>query len=406
MQIKNVFNTARRNTSSTLLLIIQAALTIAILANLVSMINNRLDEMDRPSGIDESVLLKINLYHFGQDFRGDEVLNNDIEVLKQLPQVESVTRTNQVPFDGSGSSGTFSNKPFEEEGGLRSQTAFYRVDENFAETMGLKFVAGRDILIEEKTDLIEAQGDYELHEAVVITSQLAQALFGRVDVVGENVYGMGFTGRVVGVVERLETPWPKWMDASRSLYWSRTANNAPFQRIAVRLTDSANVEEAIQAIEKTIYETYPDRVIQRLETYPQIRARHFSIDSALIFSLTLVLGMLIAVVSLGSIGMATFNVERRTKAIGTRRAIGATKSDIVIEFLTESGMILLAAMVIGIPLAMLLNWQLMAMFSVEQLSWGYPVAVGIALLVLSLIGILYPAFKASSIAPSIATRTA
>lgn len=406
MQILPTLNTLRRNPSTTILLMLQAVLTIAIVANLSALIVDRLDSINIESGINEDGLVMVEMYHFQEDFDAVATLNRDVETLKNIPGITGVTRTNSVPFSGSGSSSSFGTTPPSSDEQNYVNAAVYRTDEFFDDTLGVDVIYGRTFTAEDVLSREEAAGMSSM--PVIVSGAMAEQAFGRLNVVGESLY-LPYMGDypmiVVGVVDTLMAPWPKWRDvAANSVWFASPPRNSNFQLLAVR-TEGLSFGEAQQLISEDLYRNNRERVIVSFENYEMIRDRQFNVDHALLFSLGLIVVLLIGVISLGSVGMAVFNVERRTKQIGTRRALGATKRSIVSLFCLESGVLLGISLVLAVPVSALLNAQLMNLVSINAMSLWYPLAVGIALIVVSLVGILYPALKASLVPPSVATRT-
>ena len=406
MDILPTLNSLRRNPSTTTLLVIQAVLTIAIIANLVGMISYRMDSIDINSGIDEELVLDVELYHFAEDFNAQQVLLNDIETLTQLNGITAVATTNQMPLEGSGSSASVRDKVTEDDTGSQVQAAIYRADHHLSDVLGLTMKYGRTFRPEEIANPND-MGSMEAGAGVVISSALAMELLGRDDVVGEVIYfpsSVDIPLTVIGVAEHFYGPWPNWSVSTNSIWLGFLPSDNRFQQLAVRF-EGISAAEAIESITTQLYRNDDRRVVVSIEQYHEIKDRQFSIDYALLFSLGLIIALLISVISLGAIGMAVFNVERRTKQIGTRRALGATKRDIVTLFLMESGAMLVISMIIGVPVALALNWQLMSLFSLPSLSVVYPLSVGFALLLLSVLGILFPAISAAKVPPSVATRS-
>ncbi|MFA6985810.1 MAG: FtsX-like permease family protein, partial [Arenimonas sp.] len=129
-------------------------------------------------------------------------------------------------------------------------------------------------------------------------------------------------------------------------------------------------------------------------------------DRALAWMLITVTVLLLLVTASGIVGMATLWVNQRRKQIGVRRALGARRFDILRYFITENLVITSGGIVAGLLLAVALNQLLVSQLELTKLPIGY-LAVGS--LVLWLIGVLAvygPAWRASSISPAIATRSA
>ena len=95
-----------------------------------------------------------------------------------------------------------------------------------------------------------------------------------------------------------------------------------------------------------------DRVIESVRSLESFKQRSYQSDRITAIFLIIVTGLLVAVAALGIFGLATFNVSTRTKQIGTRRAVGARKRDIVRYFMVENGLITTAGIVVGCALAL------------------------------------------------------
>jgi putative ABC transport system permease protein len=105
------------------------------------------------------------------------------------------------------------------------------------------------------------------------------------------------------------------------------------------------------------------------------------------------------------VGLASFSVNRRTRQIGTRRALGASRVAILRYFMTENFIISLAGVLIGAALTIGLNMVMIETFSLTRVAWYL---VPTAMLMLCLVGqiaVFGPAKRASSVPPAVATRT-
>jgi putative ABC transport system permease protein len=121
--------------------------------------------------------------------------------------------------------------------------------------------------------------------------------------------------------------------------------------------------------------------------------------------LIVLITILVLITALGIFGLTLFNISKRTKQIGTRRALGARKSAIVSYFLVENALICSLGLALGVVTAILLGKMLMQYFSVAALPPSYIAVTAIAVFLMSLLAVLAPAKRAANISPSIATRT-
>jgi putative ABC transport system permease protein len=113
----------------------------------------------------------------------------------------------------------------------------------------------------------------------------------------------------------------------------------------------------------------------------------------------------ILVVLSGTFGMVTFLVAERTRQIGMRRALGATRRDVVRYFLLENWVLTSLGLVAGLPLAYGLNILARLAQPDLYLEWP-PLALGVLLFWLTgELATLVPALRAANVPPTVATRT-
>jgi len=150
---------------------------------------------------------------------------------------------------------------------------------------------------------------------------------------------------------------------------------------------------------------YNKRVISRIRGLDDDKESYMAEDTLMMRMLIVLITILVLVTALGIFGLTLFNISKRTKQIGTRRALGARKSAIISYFLVENAMICIVGLVIGVIAAVYLGQLLMQHFSIAQLDISYVLATALAVFVMSLLAVLAPAKRAANISPSIATRT-
>jgi putative ABC transport system permease protein len=124
-----------------------------------------------------------------------------------------------------------------------------------------------------------------------------------------------------------------------------------------------------------------------------------------VVTLGVVAAFVVLVTIVGIVGLAAFTVATRTKQLGTRRAIGATKFHILRYFLVENWMITSVGAFIGCALALAVGIQLSKMYRMPQLPLFYLVGGVVALWLMGLLAVWLPARRAAAISPATATRT-
>jgi putative ABC transport system permease protein len=147
------------------------------------------------------------------------------------------------------------------------------------------------------------------------------------------------------------------------------------------------------------------RIVDTVRSYEEQKRRTYGGDIAMIKLMTSVITALAAVTGLGIVGLAWFSVTQRRKQIGTRRALGATRFDIVRYFMVENGLITSIGLAIGVVGAVTLNWFLDTEYSTGRLPLWYLPAGMAALSLLGQLAVLLPARRAARIPPALATRS-
>ena len=118
-----------------------------------------------------------------------------------------------------------------------------------------------------------------------------------------------------------------------------------------------------------------------------------------------VIAALLLVTALGIIGLASFWVQQRRRQIGIRRALGATRGDILRYFQTENFLIVTGGIVLGMALAFGLNLMLMKLYELPRLPLYYLPIGALVLWGLGQLAVLAPALRAAAVPPVVATRS-
>jgi putative ABC transport system permease protein len=124
-----------------------------------------------------------------------------------------------------------------------------------------------------------------------------------------------------------------------------------------------------------------------------------------VVTLSLVAAFVLLVTIVGIVGLAAFTVATRTKQLGTRRAIGATKFHILRYFLVENWLITSAGALAGCALALGVGFRLSTMYRMPRLPLLYLVGGVVVLWLVGLSAVWIPARRAAAVSPAVATRT-
>ena len=407
MQIRPILAALRHHKAGTLLIALQIALTLAIVCNALFIIHERLTRISQPSGIDEPSLLVIHNGWAGkpQDDEIASLMASDLDTLRKIPGVADVYATNTYPLNNGGIAYGIGHSPDK----LKpvTSTAIYFADENALSTLGLKLVAGRNFRPEE-IGQIGSHGDTQ-PSAIIVTSALAKLLFPDGSAVGKVAYISSKPSTIIGVVERMRSPWvdsslAKWADCSTLIPY-RLLTSKTHYVVRVQPGQLENVTGHVRA---TLYAANRMRVISPkdgVQTFADVRAIAYNSDRGMAILMSAISMILLIITGAGIVGLTSFWVGQRRKQIGVRRALGATRHDILSYFLTENLLIGAGGVVMGGVLAVALNMWLMKQFEMDKLAPGYVITGVVTLLLLGQGAVLAPALRASNVPPVEATRS-
>ncbi|MBN8799520.1 MAG: FtsX-like permease family protein, partial [Stenotrophomonas nitritireducens] len=164
----------------------------------------------------------------------------------------------------------------------------------------------------------------------------------------------------------------------------------------------------MQAARAAVARAVPEAVIdqQQSRMLSELRERYFRSDRAMAWLLVGVIAAMLLVTALGIIGLASFWVQQRTKQIGIRRALGATRGQITRYFQTENLLLTGTGITLGMLLAYGGNQMLMHYFETARLPLHYLPLGAVALLLLGQAAVIGPALRAAAVPPIVATRSA
>jgi putative ABC transport system permease protein len=409
MQFRPIISAMRRNKVGAILIAVQMAITLAILCNALFIIQQRLAMSKRPTGVDEANVVVLDNQWVGSPPDKSARQQADLAALRSLPGVQDAFATNSVPLTSSGSSGGI-NLHADQKTPSASAALFFG-DEHAIAGWGLKLIAGRNFNSDEVVDKI-GYTDIKSPAAVIITKGLADKLFPNANAVGQSIYDDSLKGQVpiVGVVDRLQVPWVSaggfgnsFIDNSVILPFRFVS---PYPILYVVHSQPGQAAAVIQAAPKKLFDISRARIIGKTQAMTALRTEIYKDDKGLAVILGVVCAALLAVTSFGIVGLTSYWVAQRRRQIGIRRALGATRNAIIQYFQTENLLIAGAGAAIGIALAVSLNLWMVNAFAMQRLNTGYPFLGAIVVLLLGQAAVLWPALKAASIPPALATRAA
>jgi putative ABC transport system permease protein len=409
MDIRPILSTLARHKTAAGLIALEIALTCAIISNAVFLISTRLERMAQPSGMVESEIVNVQLVGVTREANPDALAREDLAALRAIPGVRHAATTNQVPYQ---SSSWYSNVNLEPDQLHPTVTAtVYIGSEELLETLGLHLIAGRDFLPEEylSFDTLQSGGGDLTVPGVIITDVLARRLFPGKDPLGKPLYSWSSSAStVVGVVEHLIRPNDLGGPGERE-YAIILPVSAPTMYGSNYLlrVDPDRRGEILDAAVAELNRVSPGRIVleQGTGTLEDFRNAFYQQDRAMAWLLVAVCLSLLVVTAVGIVGLGSFWVQQRTRQIGIRRALGATRRQILGYFQIENFLIASAGIAFGMALAFGINGLLMERYELPRLPWHYLPAGAVSLWVLGQLAVLGPALRAAAVPPAVATRS-
>jgi putative ABC transport system permease protein len=403
MQIQPILSALRRHRLATLLIALEIALACAVLCNACFLIANRVGLMHVDSGVDERSLATISLTGY-DDAKSTDLNARVTSGLRAIPGMQSVSVINQVPFGThAGSAGITLDSEGKQFGGV---VDFYVAGPESFKALGLQVVEGRAPSSDEYQPL---QQFVPANANVLVTRTLADHLWPGVDALGKEFWCDKFHFRVAGVVANLAKA-----DGSQggpsTIQWSVFTPAQPGPNLAGRYllrADPSQLPRVLRDARAAIATVAPDAVVDQLQsqTITDLRERYFRQDRVMAGMLIGVIVALLLVTALGIVGLASFWVAQRRRQIGIRRAIGATRGDILHYFQIENFLIVTFGIVLGMVLAYALNLLLMTQYELPRLPLYYLPIGALILWGLGQLAVLGPALRAAAVPPVVATRS-
>jgi putative ABC transport system permease protein len=412
MNIGPILRAMKHSRTRVVLLVLEIAMTLAIVTNCVNVILAERARMQRPSGFDDDNTLWVRTRLFAPEFREgnlDPRIDEDVRILSSIPGVKAAAASSFQLWEGGGSSTAV------KEAGTKNpvqSSQIYWGTKDQMKALGIRITEGRDF----------ADGDHgkgteqDPIKVTVISRSVAEAAFPNSSAVGKTLveandlgepYGEGYT--VIGVFETFFNPFSQnpeqWTGvAERAIFLPARVGGYRYGLRYLIRTEPGTMKSVIAEVEKRLLASHPGRVVEFMPT-PEKKAQWFAQSRLTVGVMTGVIFALVFVTALGILGITALSVSERTKQIGTRRALGATRFDILRHFLIENWLITTVGIMIGVVGAYALNFALVSKVTDAKMPWQL-VASGMVLLWASgLAATLPPALRATNVPPSIATRS-
>ena len=402
----DTLRTNKLRSGLTILGIVIGVTTVITISSVISGLNNRVAEW--VSSLGNNVFWVFHMPVIGvqptlEQLARKKLTLDDVMALRQLPHVVAA------------------------DGGHQHVKPLFRVGDVAVKYNGKKvagtILQGSTTEVADVTDLVFTEGrlwtdaeDERAAHVVVIGHDTAEELFGTEDPIGKDVAVESGLYTVIGVLDKRKQPFGggKNPNDNAAFFPLSTFHNLHPEDldmwVSVKYDDPKNKALVQEEIRELL------RVRRKVKVEAEDNFEIFGPDSISKLWDQLTGGLVIFMIAVSSVGLMVggvgvmnimlVSVTERTREIGVRKAIGATKRTILTQFTTEAVTLCAVGGIVGILLGAVLTWivyflpiGLPATLSATWVIIGFTVSCGIGLV----FGI-YPAWKASNLDPIEALR--
>lgn len=398
----------------TILGVVIGIMSIVGSTSLIRGLDQSLRDTIRAMGPDTIFVTKFSAVSLGSGRELTELLRrpnltpDDAEAMAE--QAESLASVNIVL--GQGGNPTRERVYYRSE--QTKQINVFGSTANYAEVFNLDLVDGRFF----------TPGETRRRAQVVVLGQTpAQALFSNIDPIGKRVRVGSQRYTVIGVTGETASPGGFNMGQDDFVVIPHTTYQKQFGiraqqvfggemravMIAAVPHEDVDREDAITDIERVMRIRHRLRLDEpndfELMTQDAILGLWDQISGATFLSLIVVSSIALLVGGIGVMAIMTISVTERTREIGTRRAIGAKRKEILWQFLLEASFLTGVGGILGIALgsAIGVGVHYATGFPVSLPWWSFALGLGFSASVGIVFG-MFPAIKASSLDPIEALR--
>jgi predicted permease len=322
-----------------------------------------------------------------------------LDKLRALPGVTSASLATRLPFDNGGSmrAGVWPEGQTPTESQKFLIVVCTSVDHAYLQTLGARVVAGRDFT---------ARDDEAAPRVVIINRTLSQRLWPSGDAVGKRLSLQGDAMQVIGVVDEMR-------------YWAMTDTDRPliFYPLAQHFQNNVTIVvrtgmdplQITASVKQAVAQLDPDMPVFNIRTLDQ------QIVSSPMGMAPMRMGTILAggqglialfLATLGLYGLISHSVKQRTREIGIRIALGATRVTVLRILIVQGLRLVLIGLVLGLAAAFavtrVLSSVLYGVKATDLLTFG---GVSLLLAGVALFASYIPARRAASIEPMQALRS-
>jgi putative ABC transport system permease protein len=326
-------------------------------------------------------------------FRSDEAKKKYTQiknVAKQLAQVKEVSASTSLP-----STPLLRDYALYPQGSSADKAVLHRnmaIDENYFKTLGIKLVAGRELIYE--TDSMSWSNR---NRKIIVNEMSLKDLGIPLDkAIGATIFsefdGEVYKHEIVGVVEDFHQFSLHQNMAPLLFFIPKSPDQYNYLVLSANTADASTISSQI---EKTWKEIIPNTPFESAFLSDSV-AKQYEEDSRTSLILTIATSLAILISCMGLYGLSIYVAERRVKEIGIRKVMGATVVGIVGLLSKEFIKLVIVAFVIAVPLGyyMMNKWLLSFAYKIELNAFVF-VFAGIISLLIAWLTVSFESVKAA-----------
>jgi len=324
-----------------------------------------------------------NIVYFGIGARFRQNFDTIKTELLSNPGVLNVTLTDIAPYRWMSNAGV-GDVHWEGKTNQQVKMVMTSVDYDYLETFGLKMAQGRFFSREYSTDASDA---YVINQAAARAMEMD-------DPIGKNLRVWDLNKRIIGIVEdyHFESLHNKIIPMAMRIdpNW--------YNQLCVRISPH-RIPDTLAFLENKWKEVYPEYPFEYRFLDDTIQSQYRS-EQAIGKIVTVFTVLALFISCLGIFGLSSYTAEQRTKEIGIRKVLGATVSSIVKHISKEFVILVIIANVIIWPLAYIIMNRWLQSFAYRiSIGWWTFVLAGIAVLLVSLLTVIWQIIRAAAANP-------
>jgi predicted permease len=355
-------------------------------------------------GFDPSHLLTMQVQESGRRFDNSAAryafFDRALQAVRQVPGVVSAGFTAQLPLSGDYE---VYGTEFEKDHGPQGNDAFrYAVTPGYLETMRIPLRRGR---------LLDEHDTAAAPRVVLISEALAQHEFHGMDPLGQRVRlgpDIGHPDRpwytVVGVVGDVKQGSLELSEAD-AFYVSNQQWAWADNVLSLVVRARGDAAALAPAVRNAIWSVDKDQAVSRVATMQRLldaseAERRFAL---IVFEAFALVGLALA--ATGIYGVLSGSVTERTREIGVRAALGATRADLLVLVVRQGMILVVLGLALGLLGAMVASRALLSLlFEVSPLDAATYLGVSAMLVGVSAMACWAPAWRAARVNPAVTLR--